>query len=140
MVVVAAMRARTGTVLMNRPTIDSAPGTSSGLPDTVVPKATSYRPVSQVSSWAQAACSAVLMVVWCARANSPNALVVRSGSRNDATPRGPIFNRPGGPTSVGVSNPASTSPQAARAASRSRPASQVTNLRYDPGAGSLRPW
>ena len=33
--------ARTGTVLINRPTIESAPATSAGRPDTAVPKATS---------------------------------------------------------------------------------------------------
>jgi len=38
----AAVRvARTGTVLINNPTIASAPGTSAGRPETVVPKATS---------------------------------------------------------------------------------------------------
>ena len=40
MVVAALMLARTGTVLINRPTIESAPATSSGRPDTAVPKAT----------------------------------------------------------------------------------------------------
>ena len=49
--------------------------------------------------------------------------------------RGPSPVRPGGPTRVGVSNPASTSRQAARAASRSRPDSQVTNLRYGAAGG-----
>ncbi|BBZ44469.1 hypothetical protein MPRM_17500 [Mycobacterium parmense] len=63
MVVAASTRARTGTVLMNSPTIESAPSTSGGLPDTVVPKATSCRPVNHVSSCAQAACSTVLTVV-----------------------------------------------------------------------------
>ncbi len=45
-VVVAGWRvARTGTVLISRPTMESAPGTSAGRPETVVPKATSCRPV-----------------------------------------------------------------------------------------------
>ena len=40
-VVAGVMRARTGTVLINRPTIDSAPATSAGRPETTVPNATS---------------------------------------------------------------------------------------------------
>ena len=40
-VVAAVMVARTGTVLISSPTIDSAPATSAGLPDTTAPKATS---------------------------------------------------------------------------------------------------
>ena len=48
MVVVAAvMVARTGTVLINRPTIESAPATSAGRPETAAPKATSCWPVSR---------------------------------------------------------------------------------------------
>ena len=117
----------------------SAPATSAGLPETAVPKATSCRPVSHISSCAQAACSTVLTVVWRERASSLSARVVCSGTRNDATPRRPSPNRPGGPTKVGVSKPANTSCQAARAASRSRPASQLTNLRYGTAAGSRCP-
>ena len=64
MVVAAVMFARTGTVLINRPTIDSAPATSAGRPETAVPKATSWWPVSQHSSCAQAPCSTMLTVVW----------------------------------------------------------------------------
>ena len=55
-------------------------------------------------------------------------------TRTEATsrrPNGP--SRPGGPTKVGVSKPANTSRQAARSAARSRPASQLTNLRYGRG-------
>ena len=115
-VVAAVMRARTGTVLMNRPTIESAPATSAGRPETVVPKATSWWPVSHISSRAKAPCSTVLTVVWCERASSPSARVVSSGTRTDATPRRPSPNRSGGPTNVGASKPASTSRQAARAA------------------------
>ena len=55
--------ARTGTVLMNRPTIESAPTTSAGRPETTEPKATSCWPVSDISSCAQAPCSTVLTVV-----------------------------------------------------------------------------
>ena len=55
-VVVAAARfARTGTVLINRPTIESTPATSAGRPETTAPKATSRWPVSHISSCAQAA-------------------------------------------------------------------------------------
>ena len=36
---------RVGTVLMNRPTIDSTPGSSAGRPDTVVPNTTSRSPL-----------------------------------------------------------------------------------------------
>ena len=77
----------------------------------------------------QAACKTVLTVVWQERASSLTARVVHSGTRNDSTPNGPRLNRSGGLTKVGVSKPASTSLQAARALSRSRPASQVTNRR-----------
>ena len=80
MVVAGVMRARTGTVLINRPTIDSAPTTSAGRPETTVPKATSWWPVSEVSSNAQAPCSTVLTVVWCERASLPSARVVAADS------------------------------------------------------------
>ncbi len=56
--------------MINRPTIDSAPATSAGRPETAVPKATSCWPVSHISSCAQAPCSTVLTVVWCERASS----------------------------------------------------------------------
>ena len=139
MVVAAVMFARTGTVLINRPTIESAPATSAGRPETTAPKATSWWPVSHISSCAQAPCSTVLTVVWCERASSPRARVVCSGTRNEATPRCPSPDLSGGPTSVGVSNPANTSRHAAWAASRSRSASQVTNLRYGTGRGQPLP-
>ena len=78
-------------------------------------------------------------LVWHVRATSLSARVVCSDTPNDATPRRPRPNRSGGPTNVGVSKPASTSRQAVRAASRSRPASQVRNLRYGTAAGSRCP-
>lgn len=56
--------ARTGTVLISRPTIESAPSTSGDLPETTVPKATSGWPVSELSSNAQAPCNTTLTVVW----------------------------------------------------------------------------
>ena len=62
-VVAALVFARTGTVLINRPTIESAPATSAGLPETAVPKTTSCWPVSHISSCAKAPCSTVLTVV-----------------------------------------------------------------------------
>ena len=40
---------------MNRPTIDSIPGSSAGRPDTVAPNTTSSRPVTRPSSTPQAA-------------------------------------------------------------------------------------
>ena len=104
------MFARTGTVLISRPTIESAPATSAGRPETAVPNTTSCWPVSSISTCAHAACSTVLTVVWqrarqLARAPgwSPRAA---GTSRRPAAPA-----RPGsaGPTSVGVSNPSSTS-------------------------------
>ncbi len=63
MVVAGVMVARTGTVLINRPTIDSAPATSAGRPETAAPKATSCWPVSHISSCAHTPCSTVLTVV-----------------------------------------------------------------------------
>ena len=41
MVVAGVICARTGTVLINSPTIESAPATSLGRPETAVPKTTS---------------------------------------------------------------------------------------------------
>ncbi|PQM44793.1 hypothetical protein C1Y40_05045 [Mycobacterium talmoniae] len=139
MLVVGAICARTGTVLINSPTMVSAPGTSAGRPETVTPKVTSGRPVSEHSSCAYAACKTVLTVVWRERASSLTARVVCSGSRNASAPRVPTFVRSGGPTRVGDSNPSNTSRQAARAASRSRSASQATNRRYGTGAGNRCP-
>ena len=82
MVVAAVMFARTGTVLINRPTIDSAPATSAGRPETVVPKATSCWPVSEDSSCAQAPCSTVLTVVWQRARQFADGLVISAGSWN----------------------------------------------------------
>src|ERR1700692_4992994 len=89
MVVAAEMLARTGTVLINNPTIDSAPATSAARPATAVPKATSWRPVNQHNSCAQAACNTVLTVVWHDRANSPSAALVSAGPVKDGTSRTP---------------------------------------------------
>ncbi|BBZ39895.1 hypothetical protein MCNS_29580 [Mycobacterium conspicuum] len=114
--VAGVMVARTGTVLMKSPTIDSAPVSSGGLPETAVPKTTSCWPVSQHNTCANAPCSTVLTVVRCARASSPSARVVSSGTRNDSATRRPSSNRSGGPTSVGVSKPANALRQAAFAA------------------------
>ena len=65
--------------------------------------------------------------------------MVSSGTRNEATPRRPSPNRSGGPTRVGVSKPASTSRQAAWAASRSRSASQVNKAAIRRGRGQPLP-
>ncbi len=89
MVVAGVMVARTGTVLISRPTIDSAPVTSADRPETATPKATSWWPVSHISSCAQAPCSTVLTVVWQLRASSLMARVVSAGIRNDSVPRRP---------------------------------------------------
>src|SRR5271156_7167881 len=93
--------ARTGTVLISRPTIDSAPANSADRPETATPKATSWWPVSHISTCAQAACSTVLTVVWQLRASSLTAPVTSAGSRNDSVPRRPGLDRPLGATRVG---------------------------------------
>ena len=134
------MFARTGTVLINRPTIDSAPASSAGRPETVVPKATSCWPVSQHQQLREGALQhGVDGGVVRARqlAKGPRGLA----QAPETMPRlaAPAPTDPADPTSVGVSKPANTSRQAARAASRSRPASQVTKLRYEPGRGQPLP-
>ncbi len=73
--------ARTGTVLISSPTIDSEPTTSAGRPETAVPKATSRCPVSHISNCAQAACSTVLTVVWQERASVLSSRVVSTETR-----------------------------------------------------------
>ncbi|SKU82625.1 Uncharacterised protein [Mycobacteroides abscessus subsp. abscessus] len=105
-VVAAPIVARTGTVLISKPTIDSAPSTSAGRPETVVPNATSPCPHNELSSNAHAPCNTTLTVVCRERANSPTFLVISSGSWNDSTPRCPGPSGVDGPTSVGASNPA----------------------------------
>ncbi len=52
----------TGTALMNSPTMVSTPGRFSGRPDTMVPKTTSRRSVSLLSTTAHANSTAVLRV------------------------------------------------------------------------------
>ncbi|SLD79960.1 Uncharacterised protein [Mycobacteroides abscessus subsp. massiliense] len=116
-VVVAVARARTGTVLISRPTTESAPVNSAGRPDTTVPKAMSCAPVCTMSNCAHAARRTVLTVVCCERARSPKARVVSGEIRYDATPRGPGTDR--GATSVGASKPSRALRHAAHAASRS---------------------
>ena len=70
-------------------------------------------------------------------ADGPRGLLGHPERGDAARARAPAD--PAGPTRVGVSKPASTSRQAARAASRSRSASQVTKLRYGAAAGSRCP-
>ncbi|GBE68126.1 hypothetical protein MFM001_45880 [Mycobacterium sp. MFM001] len=77
--VAAETVARTGTVLIKRPTIDSAPATSGGRPETADPKTTSCWPVNPISTRAKAPCSTVLTVVCCERASSVTARVVAAG-------------------------------------------------------------
>ena len=55
-------RTRSGSVLMNSPTIRSMPAISGGRPATVTPNTTSSRPVSRPSSIAHAACRIVFSV------------------------------------------------------------------------------
>ncbi|SKV48663.1 Uncharacterised protein [Mycobacteroides abscessus subsp. abscessus] len=105
-VVAAPIVARTGTVLISKPTIDSAPSTSAGRPETVVPNATSPCPHNELSSNAHAPCNTTLTVVCCERASFVNARVVRRGTRNRSTLRRPNCSFCGGPRSVGASNPA----------------------------------
>ena len=58
----SSTRTRTGTVVMNSPTIDSTPASSAGRPDTVIPKTTSALPVYRLSSNPHAPCRIVLTV------------------------------------------------------------------------------
>lgn len=58
--VVPAHRARTGIVLMNRPTMSSMPGTCASRPDTVDPNTTSLPCRMPPSVTAQALCTATL--------------------------------------------------------------------------------
>ena len=55
---------------MNRPTIDSTPGTCGGRPETVPPKTTSSRPRSSASTIPHATCTRVAMVRPRLRANA----------------------------------------------------------------------
>ncbi|CAM3441792.1 hypothetical protein MYIN104542_30055 [Mycobacterium intermedium] len=63
MVVVIWAVARTGTVLINNPTIDSERASSVGRVEIVVPNTTSRRPVTPISNCAKPACSTVFSVV-----------------------------------------------------------------------------
>ncbi len=58
--VVGDQRARSGTVLMNRPTMSSTPGRSASRPDTVDPNTTSVRRRMPPRVTAQALCTATL--------------------------------------------------------------------------------
>ena len=139
MVVSGEMLTRCGTVLINSPTIESAPANSAGRPATTTPKVISDWPAMDTSSCDQAACSTVLTVVWSARARSFSASVVAVETRSEATLRGPSPNRSRGPTKVGVSNPASASRHAERASWVSCDASQLMNLRYGTAGGRRCP-
>jgi hypothetical protein len=59
--------------------MDSAPGTSCGRPETVVPNTTSLCPVRVINSAAKAPWSTVLTVVWHVRASPPSASVTAWG-------------------------------------------------------------
>ena len=58
----AASFSRSGSVLMNRPTMLSMPATSAGRPATVTPNRTSERPLNRDSRTPHAACSSVFSV------------------------------------------------------------------------------
>ncbi len=117
---------RTGRVLMNRPIIDSTPGSSGGRPATVVPKTTSSRPVSRASSRAHMPWSTVFVVRPRPRVSSVSRRVrsslsskrMRSGTAGARTSSA-------GTTLVGSSTPASSARHAARAAALSWRSSQV---------------
>ncbi|KLL96097.1 hypothetical protein NJ76_19260 [Rhodococcus sp. IITR03] len=99
---------RTGTVLMNNPTIASMPGICGGRPETVAPNTTSVRPVSAPSTTPQAVCTRVLTVtpravaVSCSRTDRP---VSRSRSRSSEIPA-VVPGRCCGASRVGSSTPA----------------------------------
>ena len=65
----AVTLARTGTVVISRPTIESTPATSAGRPETTAPKATSRCPVSHISSCAlgEPTLQHVVLTVVCGR-------------------------------------------------------------------------
>ncbi|SOK27434.1 hypothetical protein MSIMFB_05691 [Mycobacterium simulans] len=127
--VVAVRVARTGTVFMKRPTIDSTPANSAGRPATVIPNTTSCWPVNQFSRHAQPACRTVLTVVLWARAIRVSASVVASDKKNDLMSLLVRSNGSGGPTRVGAVKPDRSLPHTVRARSWSRAASQHTKLR-----------
>ena len=103
--------------MINRPTIDSAPATSAGRPDTAVPKATSCWPVSQHQQLRPRSLQhGVDGGVARPRQLAQGRAWSRADTVNDSTPRWPSSSRPGGPTRVGVSKPANTSRHAAWAA------------------------
>ena len=118
---------RSGSVLMNSPTMLSMPAISGGRPATVTPNTTSSRPVMRPSRMRPGRLHHVLSVTPCRRAAATSAAVcvssrvtVRSApaqSRRDGCRRC-------GATCVASSRPASASCQAATAASRSCAASQ----------------
>ncbi|SON64082.1 hypothetical protein MSIMFI_05614 [Mycobacterium simulans] len=133
------MLARTATVLINKPTIDSTPVRSGGRSATTAPNTTSCWPVSQFSARAHAACSTVLIVVWWARAMAVKASVVIADSAKHLTSLLDMPSGSGGPTKVGASTSANTARQAVRARCWSCPSNQHTNLRNGTGAGSSCP-
>ena len=114
---------RSGSVLMNSPTMPSMPAISGGRPATVTPNTTSSRPLSRPSRIAHAAWIKVFSVSPCSRACRVSAAV--SGSLSDSVIcSGATGTRPGscGAKRVGSSSPAKAARQAASAAPRSCPA------------------
>ncbi len=120
-VVVAAHRARTGIVLMNRPTMSPMPGTSASRPDTVEPKTTSLPCRRPPSVAAQALCTATLSGTPADRAASsmsPSGEVAMSANRSDGVCPSA--------TSEGPGSPATCARQTRSLPSSSRSASQRT--------------
>ncbi len=115
---------------MNMPTIDSAPGRSSGRPETVVPNTTSSSAAYRESSSAQAPCTTVPRVTPAVRAvrasrseRSSDRVVVCTAAERACRVRS--CGRSAG-SGVGVAKPASTPRQWSRAAPSSCSASRRT--------------
>ncbi len=121
-----SIRTRTGTVLISSPTMSSTPGSSGARPLTMAPKTTSSLRTRWPSSTAQAPWSMTLGVSRRPRASSVRRAVAASDSsvstRSGSTPPGPGA---AGAVRVPPLSPDSAFAHASRAASRSRPSSQV---------------
>ncbi|MDF9808652.1 hypothetical protein M2436_007199 [Streptomyces sp. HB372] len=116
---------------MNRPIMESAPSRSAGRPETVVPNATSARPVSRARAIPQAAWWTVAVVSRRAAANAPSAAPVGAESRRSSWTGGSGTTAPAaaGARRVGAVSGASASRQALVAAGRSWAASQARKSR-----------
>src|SRR6185295_8705466 len=77
---------RTGSVLMNNPSIPSTPRNSAGRPDTTVPKTTSSAPLYRLSSNPHAPCTIVFSVNCSLRANCCNSTVAATLNSSRCSP------------------------------------------------------